>query len=1036
MTQYQNYKKYKLPITLNPLEYGKLLLKLDNIYIISVTAKAVAIITKFNEINEIKFFREGDLIFSYKDYKIDDNQFIRTLNNNKFIFKDNILIEKTIILVVIIINSTTLLKQFLYRTMNNIISILNIFIENNKAELFILMELILIILIYIIFFVIFPENKIDITISMSIIRTRHVWINESYSFENKIFTSQLFQTIYNKFLKTLKDKFTDSNHIYILLKIKYRGNQTLSIGTVQRFNKIDKQWYFDYIINNIEFKTEFYKEQPIDSIIFSYGFKEGLVENKNLINQDLTYHDSYNYKIPISMNPLDYGTILWENDNKYTIQNEEGLIIKFNKFEGFNEIEFFRNRKLIVKFTDKFISENSFERRIGSKIYLFENRTQVLFKQELETKFISKLTPVKSITQNIICMDIETYMDGDTMIPFLICYYDGINSYYFGLWDYPNVESMILDCLSSILTRKYNGYKIYFHNMAKFDIIFLLKYLVKLVEVKPIIHNGKIIQIDINYGPNNQYKLTFKDSYLILLRSLNELSQAFKVDNPKGLFPFLFVNKDNLNYIGNIPEFETFGDKISKDQYLEYSKQFSNDWNLKVESIDYCILDCISLYQILNKFSELIFNLFQVNIHKYPTLSSIAFAIFRTNFLKEGLIPKLNGKIAENIRKSYTGGSVDMYIPSNMEGKIVKGYDVNSLYPSQMSEYEMPIGKPTYFEGDITKFNENAFGFFYCKIKTPDNLLHPIIQTRVKSNEGIRTIAPLGSWSDWLFSNEMENALMYGYSFEIEKGYIFESQNIFKDYVETLFSMRQTYKSSDVRNYIAKILLNSLYGRFGMSVNFDKIKILHKDLVGNFEFQNFESITDEIDLGDYVLIFYKDKNEDEELDQNVSVGIASAITAYARIHMSKFKNNSDIILYYTDTDSIYTESNIDSSLINSKTLGKLKLENTCKRVIFLAPKLYYLETIDNKIIYKVKGLKKDIELTLTDFENLLYKDVFITKHQTKWFRSLEMGKIDILDSIYTIKVTDNKRKLIYNENNKLVSTLPYIINENKEILNN
>lgn len=47
-----------------------------------------------------------------------------------------------------------------------------------------------------------------------------------------------------------------------------------------------------------------------------------------------------------------------------------------------------------------------------------------------------------------------------------------------------------------------------------------------------------------------------------------------------------------------------------------------------------------------------------------------------------------------------------------------------------------------------------------------------------------------------------------------------------------------------------------------------------------------------------------------------------------------------------------------------------------------------------------------------------------------------MGKIDILDSIYTIKVTDNKRKLIYNENNKLVSTLPYIINENKEILNN
>ena len=120
------------------------------------------------------------------------------------------------------------------------------------------------------------------------------------------------------------------------------------------------------------------------------------------------------------MNPLDYGTILWENNNKYTIQNEEGLIINFNRFEGYNEIEFFRNRKSIVKFTDKFISENSFERRIGSKIYLFENKNQVLFKEELKSKFITKLSPIKSITQNIITMDIETYVEGDTLSNMLL----------------------------------------------------------------------------------------------------------------------------------------------------------------------------------------------------------------------------------------------------------------------------------------------------------------------------------------------------------------------------------------------------------------------------------------------------------------------------------------------------------------------------------------------------------------------------------------------------------------------------------------
>jgi len=95
-------------------------------------------------------------------------------------------------------------------------------------------------------------------------------------------------------------------------------------------------------------------------------------------------------------------------------------------------------------------------------------------------------------------MDIETYMEGDTLVPFLICYYDGINSYVYGLWDYPNPESMILDCLSSIFIRKYNNYRVYFHNMAKFDIIFLLKYLVKLVEVNPIIIMGKLYKLILN----------------------------------------------------------------------------------------------------------------------------------------------------------------------------------------------------------------------------------------------------------------------------------------------------------------------------------------------------------------------------------------------------------------------------------------------------------------------------------------------------------------------------------------------------------
>ena len=126
----------------------------------------------------------------------------------------------------------------------------------------------------------------------------------------------------------------------------------------------------------------------------------------------------------------------------------------------------------------------------------------------------------KIITNKFLVLDIETFVQNNTLIPYLICFYDGKNTYSFGLWDYKSSEQMILDCLKSIFIRKYNGYNIYVHNLAKFDIIFLLKYLVKIVNVQPVIQNSRIISLGINYGKNNEYNIQFKDSYLILLNLL------------------------------------------------------------------------------------------------------------------------------------------------------------------------------------------------------------------------------------------------------------------------------------------------------------------------------------------------------------------------------------------------------------------------------------------------------------------------------------------------------------------------------------
>jgi len=171
-----------------------------------------------------------------------------------------------------------------------------------------------------------------------------------------------------------------------------------------------------------------------------------------------------------------------------------------------------------------------------------------------------------------------------------------------------------------------------------------------------------------------------------------------------------------------------------------------------------------------------------------------------------------------------------------------------------------------------------------------------------------------------------------------------------------------------------------------MDDNFSNINIIHKDYLADFEKLFLDVITNRTELGDYFLVEIKNSEnilEDENSTHNINVAIASAITAYSRILMSQFKNNLNFNLYYSDTDSIYIDKPLDESFISNTILGKLKLEHICNKAIFLSPKVYYLETEDNKIIYKVKGLKHEIELTNSDFESLLFKDAFLEKNQTK-----------------------------------------------------
>src|SRR6266436_575304 len=87
--KYQYYQHHKLPITMNPLEYGRLIEKTDNKFTIQVNKTDIAIIIQDGLNNHIKYYKEGYLTYEYRDFKFSHNKFIRVLNNKKFTFIEN-----------------------------------------------------------------------------------------------------------------------------------------------------------------------------------------------------------------------------------------------------------------------------------------------------------------------------------------------------------------------------------------------------------------------------------------------------------------------------------------------------------------------------------------------------------------------------------------------------------------------------------------------------------------------------------------------------------------------------------------------------------------------------------------------------------------------------------------------------------------------------------------------------------------------------------------------------------------------------------
>jgi hypothetical protein len=148
-----------------------------------------------------------------------------------------------------------------------------------------------------------------------------------------------------------------------MFRLQWDDNQFVTIGNLQKLNNNDKNYIFNYILDDLKDKSDYYKETAINSIVFTYAIREGRSPEKLLISK-IQYQD---HKLPITMDPLKYGKLLFQQNNKYAIQINDTDVAIIIVEKEYNEVNLFRKGTLKYKYTDKLINKETFIRNLGKK---------------------------------------------------------------------------------------------------------------------------------------------------------------------------------------------------------------------------------------------------------------------------------------------------------------------------------------------------------------------------------------------------------------------------------------------------------------------------------------------------------------------------------------------------------------------------------------------------------------------------------------------------------------------------------------------
>ena len=435
--------------------------------------------------------------------------------------------------------------------------------------------------------------------------------------------------------------------------------------------------------------------------------------------------------------------------------------------------------------------------------------------------------------------------------------------------------------------------------------------------------NGRLVQLLCN---TNYYK-----------QSLDSLGQSF--GNPKTDIPMERDYEDDAEYIDALA--------------------------------DYCMNDVVVLrkaYLFLFQFtSEL------GNTTPSITIAMSANRVYRNAFLPPDL--RIQGTlgipyISDIEQGAYKGGRTDAFYRGNPDTEIYK-YDVNSLYPYSMLG-DIPI---RYVQGvpesmAIDTLDGKPARYIYLmdvciEIKESDD--HAFI-----GGEGLRTdkgdlIFPIGKYRIWCWQPMVKTLYDRGYIKHIHRAFGYNKASIFDDYVLTLYKLREEYKQSGdkSRDLLVKILLNSLYGKFGQReysswevADAYETEIVQRDAQGIERFNEvYDGVeTEYLQVTDTIYKAYADNKGNPS--KNAVTSIAGYITTVARSILWETMAmvlESGGNIYYCDTDSIFTDIRLPDNMVSPTELGKWALEETIPRgkAEFVSPKHY---RVGDK--WTIKGIRK------------------------------------------------------------------------------